>query len=53
MMHAGATAVQVGTANLIDPYACHTIIRDLPGEMNRNGISSLRDLVKKYEKGIN
>ncbi|WP_455951954.1 dihydroorotate dehydrogenase [Arcanobacterium haemolyticum] len=53
MMHAGATAVQVGTANLIDPYACHTIIRDLPGEMDRNGISSLRDLVKKYEKGIN
>ena len=33
LMMAGATAVQVGAANLVDPYACKTIIEDLPNEL--------------------
>ena len=45
MMMAGATAVQVGAANLRDPYACPKIIADLPQEMERLGIDSLRDII--------
>ena len=45
MMMAGATAVQVGAANLKDPYACKRIIEDLPAEMERLGIDSLRDII--------
>lgn len=44
MMHAGAIAVQVGTANLLDPYASRDIIRDLPAAMDRLGIARLADL---------
>ena len=35
MMYAGATAVQVGAANLVDPYACKKIIEELPEVMDR------------------
>ena len=45
MMMAGATAVQVGAANLRDPYACPKIIADLPAEMKRLGIDRLADIV--------
>ncbi|MCL2107315.1 MAG: dihydroorotate dehydrogenase [Oscillospiraceae bacterium] len=45
MMLAGASAVQVGTANLIDPYACKKIIEALPLEMEKLGITKLRDVV--------
>ena len=45
MMMAGATAVQVGAANLKDPYACKRIIEDLPAEMERLGIERLRDII--------
>ena len=45
MMMAGATAVQVGAANLKDPYACKRIIEDLPHEMERLGIDRLRDII--------
>ncbi len=45
MMMAGATAVEVGTANLINPYACRDIIRNLPEVMERLGIDSLRDII--------
>ena len=45
MMMAGATAVQVGAANLKDPYACKRIIEDLPHEMERLGIGRLRDII--------
>ena len=45
MMLAGATAVQVGAANLIDPMACKTIIEDLPLEMEKYGIKSLNDII--------
>ena len=44
MMMAGAKAVQVGAANLVDPYACKKIIDDLPREMERLGIESLSDI---------
>lgn len=44
MMLAGATATQVGAANLVDPCACKTIIEDLPREMARLGIEKLSDI---------
>lgn len=44
MMLAGATAVQVGAANLVDPYACKKIIEDLPREMARLRIDNLSDI---------
>ena len=45
MMLAGATAVQVGAANLVDPYVCEKIIRDLPAVMDRYGIADLKDII--------
>jgi len=45
MMMAGATAVQVGAANLRDPYACPKIIADLPAEMKKYGIENLSDII--------
>ena len=45
MMLAGATAVEVGAANLVDPYACEKIIRDLPAAMDRYGITNLKDII--------
>ena len=44
MMMAGATAVQVGAMNLVDPFACKTIIEDLPTEMAKLGIEKLSDI---------
>ena len=45
MMLAGATAVEVGAANLVDPLACKRIIEALPGAMERLGIERLSDIV--------
>ncbi len=45
MMMAGATAVQVGSANLRNPYASKEIIEGLDAEMERLGISSLREII--------
>ena len=45
MMMAGATAVQVGAANLVNPYACKEIIENLPIEMERLGIERLSDII--------
>ena len=45
MMMAGATAVQVGAANLVKPYACRDIIEALPVEMRRLGIDRLSDII--------
>lgn len=45
MMLAGATAVQVGAANLIDPYACRNIIESLPGEMKKLGIKNISEII--------
>ena len=46
MMLAGATAVEVGTANLINPYACKEIIEDLPRVMEKYKIENLKDIIK-------
>ncbi|MBR3289548.1 MAG: dihydroorotate dehydrogenase [Clostridia bacterium] len=45
MMLAGATAVQVGAANLVDPLACKRIIDDLPRVMNEYSIENLSDCI--------
>ena len=45
MMLAGATAVQVGAANLVDPFACRDIIEALPEAMERCGIENLTDII--------
>ncbi|MBO5776157.1 MAG: tRNA-dihydrouridine synthase, partial [Clostridia bacterium] len=44
MMYAGATAVMVGSYNLINPYACKEIIEDLPKVMKKLGINKLSDI---------
>ena len=45
MMLAGATAVEVGAANLVNPYACRDIIRDLPKVMEKYGINNLNEII--------
>ncbi len=45
MMLAGATAVEVGAANLRDPFAAKKIIEDLPRAMEKYGISDLNDII--------
>ena len=45
MMLAGASAVQVGAANLKNPYACKEIIQNLPSVMEKYGISSLKEII--------
>ena len=45
MMLAGATAVEVGAANLIDPYACRDIINNLPAAMEKYRIDNLKDII--------
>ena len=45
MMMAGATAVEVGAANLVDPWACKTIIEDLPRVMKEYKIENLSDII--------
>ena len=47
MMMAGASAVEVGTANLINPYACRDIVESLPAAMDRYGIRDLKELKLK------
>ena len=44
MMMAGATAVQVGAMNLVNPFACKEIIEQLPVEMEKLGIENLSDI---------
>lgn len=45
MMMAGATAVQVGAANLVDPYVCKNIIEALPIECEKLGINKISDII--------
>ena len=45
MMLAGASAVEVGAANLVDPLACPKIIEDLPRVMEKYGIKNLKDII--------
>ncbi len=51
MMLAGATAVQVGAANLVDPYACKKIIDNLPQVMQKYGINSLTEIIGGAHNG--
>ena len=46
MMLAGASAVEVGAANLVDPFACKNIIEDLPRVMEKYKIENLKDIIK-------
>lgn len=45
MMLAGASAVEVGAQNLVDPMACPKIIADLPRVMEKYGIKNLKDII--------
>ena len=45
MMLAGATAVEIGAANLVDPFVCKNIIEQLPAVMDRYGIDSLNEII--------
>lgn len=45
IMLAGATAVQIGAQNLVNPYAAKEIIEDLPRVMQKYNISSLKDII--------
>lgn len=49
MFMAGASAVQVGTANFRDPYACLKIIEELPQVMKQYGIASLEELRREVK----
>lgn len=52
MMIAGASAIGVGTANFTNPYACPTIIEDLPQVMDRNGIDTLENFRKHVRENL-
>lgn len=45
LMLAGATAVEVGAANLVNPYACRDIVRNLPQAMQNYNIQNLKDII--------
>ena len=45
LMLAGATAVEVGAANLVDPFVCKKIIEDLPRVCEKYGINSLSEII--------
>lgn len=51
MMLAGATAVEVGAANLIRPMACKEIIEELPAVMDKYGIEKLKDIIGGVRNG--
>ncbi len=45
MMMAGASAVEIGAANLVDPFICRDIVRDLPSVMDGLRIENLKDII--------
>ena len=45
LMMAGATAVEVGAANLVEPFAARNIVRDLPAAMEKYGIKDLKEII--------
>ena len=49
MMYAGASLVQIGAANLVDPYVCKKIIEDLPRVMKEYNIEKLEDIIGRTE----
>jgi dihydroorotate dehydrogenase (NAD+) catalytic subunit len=50
MMYAGASAVMVGSQNLIDPWACKKIVEALPAVMDELNIDNLRDIIGKAHR---
>jgi dihydroorotate dehydrogenase (NAD+) catalytic subunit len=50
MMMAGASAVQVGAENLVNPYACRDIIRDLPKVMEKYNIKDIKEIIGEAHK---
>lgn len=51
MMLAGASAVEIGAANLVNPYICRDIINDLPVEMKKYNIKKLTDIIGGAHNG--
>lgn len=51
MMLAGATAVQIGAANLADPYVCRNIVEELPKVMKKYGIVDLKEIIGGAHNG--
>lgn len=51
MMLAGASAIEVGAANLVEPFACKNIIEDLPRVMQKYGINNLKDITGGAHNG--
>ncbi len=51
MMLAGATAVEIGAANLVEPLACKHIIEELPAVMDKYGIKNLTDIIGGAHNG--
>ena len=51
MMLAGATAVEVGAQNLVDPFACKTIVEELPKAMEKYRIENLKDIIGAAHNG--
>lgn len=51
MMLAGATAVEIGAANLVDPFVCRNIIEALPEAMNEYGINNLNEIIGGAHNG--
>ena len=45
LMMAGASAVEVGAMNLVNPYACKDIIEDLPRVLDKYGIKNIKDII--------
>ena len=50
MMMAGATAVMVGSANLVEPFACKTIVENLPVVMDELNINNINDIIGRSFK---
>lgn len=51
MMMAGATAVQVGAANLVNPMACPEIIKELPNVLDRLGVGDITEIIGGCQHG--
>lgn len=49
MMMAGATAVEIGAANLVNPYACRDIINELPAALDKYRIDNIKDIIGVVE----
>lgn len=51
MMLAGASAVEIGAANLVNPYVCRDIVKKLPEEMKKYNIEKLSDIIGGAHNG--